>query len=151
MFYKRQISLFIRQMLRDEKIFVCPAKITFVTNLGSSVPCQIKLFDLTKTDKIVICFISLNKKYFTLESDRNILKAYLLHELGHCFCTDARKNPELCAQLWAIKKSKKMGFSRLTAILENLIIEWKTMEWKNKRLRIYIRAGREYARRAHKI
>jgi len=94
---------------------------------------------------MVICFINLNKRYFTLELNKNILKAYLLHELGHCFSPKKMgSSAELCAQVWAIEKSKKMNMPVITKILENLVEEWVTMGWKHKKLRIYIRAGRAY-------
>jgi hypothetical protein len=153
MFYRKQILFFVKRALNGEKRFVVPAKVKFVSVLGPSTPCQTEIF-FNRGEippKTVVFNLSLNRKYFTLEPDRNILKAYLLHELGHCFFPFEFRTSrsELYAHIWAIKKSRKMGLTKVTPVLENIIDEWKTMNWNRKKDRIYIKAGRTYDRLRH--
>jgi len=77
--------------------------------------------------------ISLNTDYTNSYSDV-VLQGILLHEIGH-LVTENHKNlsvEEYRAQVWAIKKAKKLGMKKVVANLEDQFRKWdKTGMWKH--------------------
>lgn len=142
---KKEILKFVDKVIKDENLniyFVIKYK-----KINLSLPCEVILYRgyRGKTKSLLICNLFLNKKIFNRKTNRNLLKAYILHELGHCFfeCRSKYKN-ELYAQLWAICKTRKLKIKFVEKHLIDTMKTWIETNWQNYKFRRYILAAKKY-------
>jgi len=142
---KTKIIDFLYTVIKDEEDRVLPI-VRYTSELHEDVPCEMRRyrsFDVKNTD--LLCVIKLNKKWFMRRGCDNLLKAFLLHEIGHCFFEERRKyKNELYAQMWAIDKSKDMKLPKVESELKEMILEWGKLNWGDYKMRRYITASKEY-------
>lgn len=143
MFRKQNIQSFLYNVIKDEDVTIIP--IIKYTKLEECVPCEIRISSILDDSDMLICFILLNRIHFCYEKNSNLLKAYLLHEIGHCFHqTDGKSHNELVAHLWAFKKAEEMKLPKVIDMLEKTIENWGTISWKDYAFRRYIMAYRQW-------
>ena len=143
MFRKKNIINFIYSIIKNENKEILPF-IKFSSDIHPDIPCEICI-KYNDTDDFIICFIYLNRKLFMYEKNSDLLKAYLLHEIGHCFATSKLKSDnELEAHLWAIKKSKSLQIPKVTNMLITIIKSWRDINYKEYQFRRYIIAAKKY-------
>lgn len=144
---KTKIINFLYNVIKDEESRVLPI-VRFTSELHQDVPCEMRRyrsFDEKNTD--LLCVIKLNRKWFMKKGRDNLLKAFLLHEIGHCFFEERRKyKNELYAQMWAIDKAKDMSLPKVESELKNMIKEWGGLSWGDYKMRRYITASKQYER-----
>ena len=142
MFRKKNIQTFLYNVIKDEEITIVP--IIQFSKLEECIPCEIRISSIIDED-IVVCFILLNRIHFCYEKNTNLLKAYLLHEIGHCFNqTDGKCHNELVAHLWAFQKAEMMNLPRVIKMLEKTIENWGDISWNNYAFRRYIMAFKQW-------
>lgn len=142
---KKQIINFLYNVIKDEENRVLPI-VRYTSELHENVPCEMRRyrsFDKKNTD--LLCIIKLNKKWFLRKGTDNQLKAFLLHEIGHCFFEERRKyKNELYAQMWAIDKADEMKLPKVKKELIEMIKSWEDYNWGDYTFRRYIIASKKY-------
>jgi hypothetical protein len=133
---KKQLVLkFIKRYTKRKVV------IKYLSNkeLTENHPCQMSL----KDDKVFI--IELNRKWYLYNRDETLLKALLLHEVGHIekynsYCN--RSMEEYLAQEWALKTALGFRLFRIRQKLLDMFNEWGSYKWneENGALRRYIKA-----------
>jgi hypothetical protein len=143
---KLQIQNFLYDIIKTEEKTIIPL-LKFIS-IEKYIPCEIYLYEkIDKKDKDVVCQVRVNRKWFMsrLRKDQPVLRACLLHEIGHIFFKERTPfQNELKAHCWAIQKSEEMNLKTVTKELLRMIDEWGTFDWSDKKFRIYIKAARKF-------
>jgi len=140
---KKEVLNFVYEVIKDENLQIYP--IVKYKYKHISYPCEIILFKGKDKKNLLICNLILNRNVFNNKTNRNLLKAYILHEFGHCFFESKSKyKNELYAQTWAIYKARKMGIKFIERHLITIMKEWLEMNWQDFEFRRYITAAKEY-------
>jgi hypothetical protein len=137
----RTLQRFIdRCRLLDEDI---PDMFVAYRKLPDQVPCQVRAIGRCPNPVLVM-----NKIYMAKERDYNIIKAFILHELGHIVMGDLQSGRRPCgrtearAQSWAIAFAiHKLMSEDISGILIDLAKSWSDLT-KTKGNKIYIRASK---------
>lgn len=146
MFNKRKVIDFLYDVIKDEELEIYPF-VKYVS-MDGSVPCQNKISSVKDEPLLKVCELSLNRKFFSSNYSKhntNILKAMLLHEIGHVFFANKSKiDNELFAHLWAIEKANKMGLTKVVSELILIILEWGDIKWSYLEGRRYLLAYKKF-------
>lgn len=143
MFRKKNIQKFLYEVIKDEEIIIVP--IVKFCKLEDCIPCEIRITSILDDEDMLICFILLNRIHFCYEKNTDLLKAYLLHEIGHCFNqSEGKSRNELVAHLWAFQKAEKMNLPKVIIMLEKIIENWGSISWQEYAFRRYIMAYKQW-------